>query len=93
MQAFCGNLLSLKCVFARVCLRFYMLLDSYYKHKLIYLFTLNKSEPFDSLFHIHYFIDTSGKSSLHLPLLMEHMHALIDHANMQTLPLLGSVLH
>ena len=47
MQAFCGNLLSLKCVSARVCLRFYMLSYSYYKHKLIYLFILNKSEPFD----------------------------------------------
>ena len=59
--------------------------------------TILKSEPFKHdevhFLKIRYFIGTSGKSSLHLPQLMEQMHALIDHANMQTLPLLGSVLH
>ena len=95
MQAFCGNLLSLNCVFARVCLRFFMLLYSYDKHKLAYLFILNKSEPLTigSLLTTDYFINTSGKSSLRLPLLMERMHALIDHVSMRTPPLLGSALH
>ena len=46
-----------------------------------------------SLLNIRYFIGTSGKSSLHLLLLMEHMLSLIDHVYMQTLPLLGSALH
>ena len=59
--------------------------------------TILKSEPFKHdevhFVNIHYFIGTSGKSSLRLPLIMEYMRALIDHANMLTLPLLGSVLH
>ena len=54
MQASCGNLLSLKCVSARVCLRFYMFLYSYDKHNLVYLFILNKSEPFDDRLTFEY---------------------------------------